>query len=234
MTKTLEKKTKAAPKENLTRTSKILLVEDHPIVRHGFAELINQADDLEIIGETDNAHSALELIGKLNPDLAVIDISLISMNGLELMKNIKIQYPKFKVLVLSMHDESLYAERALRAGAMGYIMKQEAPDKLLNAIRKVLAGEVYVSESMAARMLQHVVDGRSATVPTLELLSDRELEVFQLIGKGIGTRQIAAQLHLSIKTIESYREHIKRKLQLKSGPELVQHAVHWVKSEIAP
>ncbi len=211
---------------------KVLIVDDHPILRQGLVQLINQEGALTACGEAENAHSALELIGQLKPDIAVIDISLKTMNGIELLKNLKIQYPKLPVLVLSMHDESLFAERALRAGAKGYIMKQEPPEKLVAAIHRVLNGEIYVSERMGVKMLHQFVDGRpDASGSSLERLSDRELEVFQLIGKGMGTRQIAETLHLSVKTIESYREHIKRKMHLSSGSELVQHAVQWVKNE---
>lgn len=210
----------------------VLLVDDHPIVRQGLAQLINQQPDLQVCAQAEDAHQALEKIGVSRPDLAIVDLSLKSMSGLELMKDIKIQYPNLPVLVLSMHDESLYAERALRAGAKGYIMKQEAPEKLLEAIRQVQKGNIFLSDRMGARMLQQMVSGRNdPSAPSLEMLSDRELEVFQLIGQGVGTRQIAERLHLSVKTIESYREHIKRKMRLNSGTELVQHAVHWIKSE---
>lgn len=225
----------APPSENGNGSSlkrRVLIVDDHPIVRQGLVQLINQESGLMACGEAENAHAALDIIGSTKPDIAVIDISLKSMNGIELLKNLKIQYPKLPVLVLSMHDESLFAERALRAGAKGYIMKQEPPEKLVGAIHKVLGGEIYVSDKMGVKMLHQFVDGRpDGGGSSLERLSDRELEVFQLIGKGMGTRQIAETLHLSVKTIESYREHIKRKMHLSSGSELVQHAVQWVKNE---
>ena len=218
-----------APRKNKYR---VLLVDDHPILRKGLAELINQEPDLLVCGEAEEAPKAFEAVGVLNPDVAVVDISLKGGNGLELIKNIKIDNAELPILVLSMHDEGLYAERALRAGAKGYIMKQEATENMLLAIRRVLKGEIYVSEKMGAKMLHQLVAGRPDTGSSpLDRLSDRELEVFQLIGQGLGTRQIAEELHLSVKTIESYREHIKDKMKLKNATELVQHAVQWVKTE---
>lgn len=207
---------------------KILLVDDHPIVRQGLTEMINNEKDLVVCGTADDLHKALDQIAALGPDLVVVDISLKGSNGIELLKNIKVRYPKMRVLMLSMHDESLYAIRALRAGASGYIMKQEATEKVLTAIRQVLKGEVYLSERMEKRMMQQLVGGRAVrTGSPIEDLSDRELEVFGLIGQGHGTRQIAEELHLSIKTIESHRAHIKEKLNLKNAAELVQHAIQW-------
>lgn len=208
--------------------SRILLVDDHPIVRQGLTEMINQETDVTVCGVADDLHKALDAIATLKPDLVIVDISLKGSNGIELLKNIKVRYPKMRVLMLSMHDESLYAVRALRAGAAGYIMKQEATEKVLTAIRQVLNGEVYLSERMEKRMMQQLVGGRAVrTGSPIEDLSDRELEVFGLIGQGHGTRQIAEQLHLSIKTIESHRAHIKEKLGLKNATELVQHAIQW-------
>lgn len=232
----VEVMTKSSPEisADVTKSLKkrVLLVDDHPIVRQGLAQLINQEQDLLVCGQAEDAHKALEAIGALKPDIAIVDISLKTISGIELIKNIKIQYPNLHVLVLSMHDESLYAERALRAGAKGYIMKREVPEKLLGAIHRIIRGEMYVSDKMGVKILHHFVDGPpEAGGSSLDRLSDRELEVFQLIGKGRGTRQIAEALHLSIKTIESYREHIKKKLLLKSGAELVQHAVQWVENE---
>lgn len=208
--------------------SRILLVDDHPIVRQGLEEMINHEKDLMVCGTAEDLHQALEQINVLKPDLVVVDISLKGSNGIELLKNIKVRYPKLLVLMLSMHDESLYAVRALRAGASGYVMKQEATERVLVAIRQVLNGEIYLSEKMEKKMMQQLVGGRTArTGSPLEDLSDRELEVFGLIGQGHGTRQIAEQLHLSIKTIESHRAHIKEKLNLKNATELVQHAIQW-------
>ena len=207
---------------------RILLVDDHPIVRQGLAEMINQERDLQVTGTAEDVHRALEGIEKMRPDLVIADISLKGSNGIELLKNIKVRFPRTLVLVLSMHDESLYAVRALRAGAAGYIMKQEATEKVLTAIRQVLSGEIYLSERMEKKMMHQLVGGRSArTGSPIEDLSDRELEVFGLIGQGHGTRQIAEELHLSIKTIESHRAHIKEKLNLRNATELVQHAIQW-------
>lgn len=214
--------------------ARVLLVDDHPILRQGLARLINAEADLEVCGEAEDAATAFDLVGKLNPEVAVIDISLKNSNGLELIKNIKARYPDVLTLVLSMHEETLYAERALRAGARGYIMKEEASDQVLLAIRKVLAGDIFLSERMKSRMIQQMASGRAKVVSSpIELLTDRELEVFRLIGEGRSTRQIAAQLHLSVRTVEAYREYIKAKLHLKNSTELIQHAFHWVHHEAA-
>jgi len=223
----------AAPKKaDPSRKAKILLVDDHPIVRQGLKELIEQEADLFVCGEAQSGSEALQAIAAAKPDLAMVDISLQGTNGLELIKQIKAGHSDVPVLVLSMHDETLYAERALRAGARGYVMKEEATARLIAGIRRVLSGEIYLSERMSARLLSRFVGGGSQTEGSpIERLSDRELEVFELIGRGIGTRQIAEQLHLSIKTIESHREHIKEKLKLGSSQELMRHAVHWVQFE---
>ena len=214
-----------APKKAKAR---ILLVDDHPIVRQGLAEMINQERDLMVCGTAEDVHKGLDAIEKIKPDLVIADISLKGSNGIELLKNIKVRFPRTLVLVLSMHDESLYAVRALRAGAAGYIMKQEATEKVLSAIRLVVSGEIYLSERMEKKMMHQLVGGRIArTGSPIEDLSDRELEVFGLIGQGHGTRQIAEELHLSIKTIESHRAHIKEKLNLRNATELVQHAIQW-------
>jgi DNA-binding NarL/FixJ family response regulator len=207
---------------------RILLVDDHPIVQMGLAEMINAEKDLAVCGTAENLHQTLDQIESLKPDLVLLDISLKGSNGIELLKNIKARMPKLLVLMLSMHDENLYAIRALRAGAAGYIMKQEATEKVLTAIRKVLAGEVYLSDNIEKKMMKQLVGGRTArTGSPIEDLSDRELEVFGLIGQGRSTRQIAEELHLSIKTIESHRAHIKEKLNLKSATELMQYAIQW-------
>jgi DNA-binding NarL/FixJ family response regulator len=205
---------------------KILIVDDHPIMREGIVQLINHEKDLVICGQYEDAGEAFKGVEDHRPDLAVIDISLKGSSGIELLKNIKCNYPSILVLMLSMHDESLYAERVLRAGAAGYIMKQEATERILVAIRKVLNGEVYLSERMSTKLMHQLVGGRAAAGGSLmERLSDRELEVFGLIGQGKGTRQIAEQLHLSVKTIESHRAHIKEKLNLKNATELVHRAI---------
>jgi DNA-binding NarL/FixJ family response regulator len=212
--------------------SRILLVDDHAVVRYGIAQLINRQDDLVVCGEEEDASRALSSIGVLKPDLVIADISLKDSSGLELMRNIKVQYPKIPILVVSVHDESIYAEIAFRAGALGYLMKQEAVEKIMTAIRRVLTGSIYVSDVQAARMLQQQVRGQNTIQESpVKSLSDRELEVFQLIGQWKKTKEIAAQLHLSIKTIEYYREQIKRKLNLKSAAELTHYATSWAQRE---
>lgn len=214
--------------------ARVLLIDDHPILRRGLAQLINQEADLVVCGEVEEAPKAFTAVSTLNPDVAVIDISLKSGNGIELTKNIKARYPELPILVLSMHDECLYAERALRAGSLGYIMKEEAIEQVLVAIRRVLTGEIFLSDKMQAKMLQKLANGRTKVAASpIEHLTDRELEVFRLIGEGHSTRQIAEELHLSVRTVEAYREYIKDKLSLKNSTELVQHAFHWVHHEAA-
>jgi len=207
---------------------RVLLVDDHPIVRQGLALLIDREADLSVCGEADGAHSAFHAIETLRPDIVVLDISLNGPDGLEVLKEIRVKTGSLPVLILSMHDESIYAERAMRAGANGYIMKQEATEKVLIAIRRILQGDVYLSDRLTTTMLQQYVRGGAATKSSPLLnLTDRELEVFRLIGEGHGTRQIADELHLSVKTIESYQAHIKEKLALRNARELVQHAIEW-------
>lgn len=211
---------------------RIFLVDDHPITRQGVAVLINQEPDLEVCGEADSAPKAFDLLQKARADLAVVDISLKTTSGIELTKNLKVLLPDLPILIMSMHDESLYAERALRAGAKGYVMKQEASDSILGAIRRILAGELYLSDKMKEKMLHRLVHNRKDEVVfSIDTLSDREMEVFQLIGNGFSTRQIATKLNLSVKTIDSYREHLKLKLHIEKGADLVRHAIQWVKSE---
>jgi DNA-binding NarL/FixJ family response regulator len=208
---------------------RILIVDDHPIVRRGLAELINQDTQLKVVAEAESAIDAMRTIRASPPDLAVVDLSLKDTSGIELVKQIKAEWPALPVLVLSMHDESLYAERALRAGALGYIMKQEGTEKLVTAIHSVLRGEVYLSDRMARQVLGRMVSGKPAVPASpLDILSDRELEVFEQIGRGNSTRQIAQRLCVSIKTVESHREHIKRKLALRNASELVQRATEWL------
>ena len=211
---------------------RVLIVDDHPIVRRGLGELVNQEAGLVVSGQAEDAHQAMEAIKAQEPDMVIVDISLKETSGLELIKDIKTRYPGLPVLTLSMHDESLYAERALRAGARGYIMKQQATEELIMAIRKVLDGQVYVSDTIAAKTVRKLVGGGpDVGASAIDRLSDRELEVFRLIGVGHGTRQIAEKLHLSVKTIETYRAHIKEKLNLADSAELLQHAIQWVKSQ---
>ncbi len=212
--------------------SKIIIVDDHPIVRQGLAALINQQEDMEVCAQAADGREAMEQIGRLKPDLVTIDLTLGDSGGLELIKDIKSRYPNLPMLVISIQDESLYAERVLRAGARGYIMKQEATENVTEAIGKVLAGQVYVSEGMSDRIVRSFLGGTEKTRPaSISSLSDRELEVFRLIGQGYGTRKIAEMLHLSIKTIETYRAHIKFKLELDNAAHLLQYAVQWVGSQ---
>jgi DNA-binding NarL/FixJ family response regulator len=207
---------------------KIFIVDDHPIVRQGLALLINREPDLIVCGDAEETSSALRRIEELKPELVIVDISLNGPDGLDLLKNIRARDPDLPVLILSMMDELLYAERGLRAGANGYIMKQQATEQVLVAIRRILGGEIYLSERMANKMLHLFVGGspKKQSSPVADL-TDRELEVFRLIGEGHGTRQIADELHLSIKTVESYQAHIKEKLLLRNGRELVQRAIQW-------
>ena len=211
------------------RTTRILVVDDHPVVRKGIVQLIEGESDLQVCAEADSAAATLEALDSPLPDLVIVDLTLAGASGLGLIKDIKARHPDLPILVLSMHDESLYAERALRAGAAGYVMKQEATEHIVEAIRQVLGGQVYLSDRMAARLLHRVV-GRTGTESRpspIEALTDRELEVFQLVGQGLSTRQIAEQLFLSVKTVETHLEHIKTKLGLESGRELVRQAVRW-------
>jgi len=208
------------------RKKTVFVVDDHPLLRQGLALLINQEPDLTVSGEAEDAHAALKAIAENQPDVLIADISLNGPDGLDLLKTLRTLYPDLPVLILSMHDESIYAERALRSRANGYIMKQEATEKVLVALRRILAGDIYLSEKMANKLLHQYISGAPADMTSrLSALSDRELEVFRLIGEGRSTRQIAETLHLSIKTVETYQAHIKDKLSLRSGRELVQHAI---------
>lgn len=204
-------------------------MDDHAVVRYGLAQLINRESDLIVCGEEEDAGNALAAIGKLSPDLVVADISLKESSGLELMRNIKAQYKGLPVLVVSAHDENIYAEIAFRAGALGYLMKSHSLERVVPAIRRVLEGAIYVSDSLAARMLEQQVRGnRDMRESPVATLSDREMEVFQLIGQWKKTKEIASSLHLSVKTIEYYREQIKRKLNVTTAGELTQYATSWV------
>lgn len=206
---------------------RLLLVDDHPIFRKGIAMLIEHEPDIIICAEAETAAQALGLVERLELDLVIADISLQDTNGIELVKSLRVLRPHLPVLVLSMHDESLYAERALRAGARGYLMKQAPPDQVVAAIRQVLRGELYLSAAANLLMLNTFVAGRGGK-STVEKLSDRELEIFELLGRGRGTSMIAHDLCLSVKTIEAHRSHIKTKLGLSTAPELVRAAVEWV------
>jgi DNA-binding NarL/FixJ family response regulator len=217
--------------EQPERKSRVFLVDDHPLVREHLTALLQREPDLAVCGEAADGPAALALIQQQAPDLVILDISLKHTHGLELLKDLQQARPELPVLVLSMHDETVYAERALRAGALGYITKEEATIDVLTAVRRVLSGQVHLSERMAARMMKKLVGGRMDELGSpLDILTDRELEVFQMIGRGLGTRQIAENLGLGVKTVESYRARIKEKLQLTDGTQLVQQAVHWVQS----
>jgi len=211
---------------------KILIVDDHPLVRQGIAALLSQQPDLEVSGEASDAHEALRLMEQCRPDVAVVDLKLKESSGLELIKDIQVRFPNVRVLVLSMRDEGFYAERVLRAGARGYITKEEGRHKLVDGIRKVLAGQICVSEKMATKVMGKIVGGGpEADGSSVDELTDRELEVFELIGNGLATREIATKLHISAKTVDSHREHIKRKLQLDTAADLVKHAIQWVQCQ---
>lgn len=219
-------------KQSKPLKKQVYLVDDHPIVRQGLIKLIEQEDGLEVCGEAGSVSEALEALKSLGPDVILVDISLEDSNGLELIKVVDDLGLQIPMLVLSMHDEALYAEHALRSGASGYVMKQAASNTLIQAIEKVLDGEIYVSKSMSSQMLKMAFRSSGEDTRTgTETLSLRELEVFELIGRGNSTREIAEQLNLSVKTIETYRAHIKDKLQLRSGTELMQRAIHWVETE---
>ncbi|MCX8089642.1 MAG: response regulator transcription factor [Verrucomicrobiae bacterium] len=213
------------------RPRPVLIVDDHPLFREGLVHLLQNERDLVVCGEAGTATEALALVQKLRPALVLLDISLPDRNGLELIKDLHLLQPQLPVLVISMHDESLHAERVLRAGARGYIMKQEGGGKILEAIRKVLAGQIYVSPKMSALILEHVAGQRPRrTRSPIERLTDREFEVFSLLGRGLATRDIARRLHLSVKTVEVHRLNIKRKLGLRNATELVSYAVRWVET----
>jgi DNA-binding NarL/FixJ family response regulator len=208
--------------------SRIFLVDDHTMFREGLRQLIDREPDLTVCGDAAEAETALQEIRKLKPDLIVVDITLGGTSGIDLIKAIKSENEDFPVLVVSMHDESLYAERALRAGAMGYVMKQEPAKTVKTAIRKVLGGDMHLSEKMASSVITKFMHGSDEVPPSpLEKLSDRELEVFQMLGMGKGVRQIAEEMNVTIPTVNSFRNRIKEKLQLKSSTEVMLHAIHW-------
>lgn len=207
----------------------VLLVDDHPIVRQGLRRLIDGEGDLEVCAEAGTMREARQAIREQDPDVMVVDISLKEGDGMELIKDVRAHHPSLPMLVLSMHDEGVYAERLLAAGANGYIMKQAATDQFINALRRVLEGGVYVSEAVGARMIRKLAaGGTTPSVDPIDRLSNRELQILQMIGRGLSTRQAAEALNLSVKTVESHRQRIKRKLDLATSSQLVQHAVNWV------
>ncbi len=214
-----------------SRKKKILIVDDHPLVRTGIRSLLEQERDFEVAGEAESRTEVIEFLASQKPDLVLLDISLRGSDGIEVTKAIRCEYEDVPILIVSMHDEALYAERALRAGANGYIMKQEVAENVVKAIRQVLSAKIYVSDAMRQKVLRDLTQPNADIKSTpMERLSDRELEVFRMIGEGKGTREIAQALNLSIKTIETYRAHIKEKLSIKSAAELARVAVNWVES----
>ena len=217
------------PKCDLPEAKRIVIVDDHPLFRKGLEQLIHSEDGFAVCGEANNAPEAMDVIRKLNPDLAIVDLSLPGANGIELIKNIRAEFSKLPILVLSMHDESLYALRALRAGAEGYVMKHEAMTNVIQAIREVFNGRPYLSPAMAAQVITKFAHRQAeGEADAVERLSDRELEVLELIGKGNDVRQIAKVLHLSPKTVETHRSHIKDKLDLKNSREVARFALQWL------
>ena len=224
----------AAKIEKTTHGTKkrVLIVDDHPVFRHGITALINAEADLVVCGEASSSPFALDAMRKLQPDIVLLDISLPGTNGIELIKFMKSEQPKLPLLVLSMHDESLYALRALKAGALGYVMKAEALTHVLDALRKALKGEIYVSPRLSERLIFQAIQSTNGNTGSLvDRLSDRELEVLTFLGRGLGTKEIASELHLSVKTIETHRAHIKEKLGFRDAGEMVRFAIDWVAQE---
>lgn len=219
------------PSSISAKAKRIVIVDDHPLFRKGLEQLINSSDDgFAICGEAGDAAEGMSVIRQLKPDLVIVDLSLPGANGIELIKNIRAEFTKLPVLILSMHDESLYALRALRAGAQGYVMKQEALENVIGAIREVLAGRPYLSHDMSAKLITGVVSGNNQPNVT-DNLSDRELEILELIGKGRDVREIARALHISAKTVETHRAHIKEKLDLKNARQVARFAVQWLEGQ---
>ena len=214
-------------------TTRIYIVDDHPLVRHGLCQIVANEADMEICGEAEDSPAAIRGVGEANPDAIIVDISLKGANGIELIKNLKAIHEDIPILVFSMHDETIYAQRALRAGAKAYVMKKESPSKVVDAIRKIIQGEIYVSPSVADQVLHQIVNGPgNVSTSPVDRLTDRELEVVQLIGRGLSSREVADSLHLSVKTIESHRAHVKEKLSLRNATELVQFSVQWVDQQV--
>ena len=230
-------KTSTAPKASRRSTAedskwRIVVVDDHPMLRDGVKQRINREPDLTVCAEAASAAEALEAIANHSPEMVIVDVALAGKNGIELVKDLKVRHPRLPVIVLSVYDESLYAERALWAGARGYVMKQENADVLVQAIRRVRSGQVFVSERVSAKILNRVAGRRGdVNASAIDGLSDRELEVFRLVGDGYGAREIAAKLHLSTKTVATHTEHIKHKLSLASTRALTRFAIHWARGD---
>jgi DNA-binding NarL/FixJ family response regulator len=219
-------------KKNPKTKARVMLVDDHAVVRDGLAQLLGGEDDLVVCGEAESAEEAVQVASKSKPDLAIVDITMGGVNGIELIKNLKAMQPKLAVLVLSMHDEEHYAERALRAGANGYVMKREARDRIMKAIRAVLAGDLYVSERIQKTLMHQYFHGSGGKAESpISRLSDRELEVLTLLGQGLSSKDIGDRLHLSPKTVDSHRTHMKEKLALAGAPELIRFAYDWVTAQ---
>ena len=223
-------KEESAPK--VEKAKRIVIVDDHPLLRKGLEQLINSSDAFHVCGEASDAAEGMTVIRQLKPDLTIVDLSLPGANGIEMIKNIRAEFPNLPVLILSMHDESLYALRGLRAGAQGYVMKQEALENVIIAIREVLAGRPYLSHDMSAKLITNFASGTDQANPT-DKLSDRELEILELIGKGRDVREIATTLHISTKTVETHRAHIKEKQNLKNARQVTRFAVQWLEGQAA-
>ena len=214
------------------RARRILIVDDHPLVRQGIRMLLSGQADFAVSGEAVSAHEALEIMRHDPPDAAIVDLTLKESSGLDLIKDMQIRHPRVMVLVVSMRDEGFYAERVLRAGARGYVTKEEGPDEILRGLRRILNGQIHVSDRVASKVMQKIIAGSGGQAGNpLDSLTDRELQVFELIGNGLPTREIARGLHISTKTVDSHREHIKEKLHLASASELLRHAIQWVQCQ---
>jgi len=214
------------------KKTQVFIVDDHPVIRDGLAVIINHEQDMNVCGEAEDAHQALKAVTELKPDIVVADISLKNSDGLELTKNIKARYPRLPVIIFSVHDESIYAERALLAGAQAYLMKDAVSENIVKAIRAVLKGEIFVSDAISNKFLHRIAGDKAGKTKTpMESLSDRELEIFRLIGEGYKASQIAKQLYLSVKTVETYRARIKEKLNLSSAGKLLQYSIKWARNQ---
>ena len=218
---------KKNPPNDAPAKKRVLIVDDHPIFRAGLTSLVNLEAELTVCGEANDAAQAMQAVEKLHPDLVLLDMSLPGKGGLELLKDIRAIAPQMPVLIISMHDETLYAERVIKAGGRGYIMKQEGPEKIVQAIRKVLGGSISVSERIAAQILDAMSGSKGGTSTSVSTLTDREFEVYRLLGQGKEPHEIARTLHLSIKTVDTHRAHIRQKLGLRNATELIHHATRW-------
>lgn len=219
-----------SPAAQISKKNRVLIIDDHVMVREGVAEIIKHEPDLDVCGTATTANEGIEAVGRLKPDLVLVDITLPGKNGIEFIKDARTMQPNLRILVMSMHDESLYADRVLRAGGRGYIRKQEGGDKLIDAMRRVLQGQIVVSEKMTGKLLE-TFSGRKTMDSPLEGLSDRELEVFQLIGQGKTMKEIGDELHLSPKTVEVHRSRIREKLKITSAAELISYAARWSETQ---